>query len=125
MGLATNAAFASDPGVATYIARRPEGECLMNGPPAGSAVACGCGLPATVPVTAMLWAPLEDVQRDLSRGAGGFASAGVQVLGRPDTGHAHHGPQQDDGHDDQFHSAARRHASSRPETRPLAPPRAR
>src|SRR5262249_60994242 len=62
--LAMNCAFCRVPGVATYMARLPSGACLMNGPPAGSAVVCGCGLPATVPVTATDLS-LDDLKHDL------------------------------------------------------------
>jgi hypothetical protein len=38
-----------NPVVATYWARRPLGAWRTKGPPAGSAVVCGWGRPATVP----------------------------------------------------------------------------
>jgi hypothetical protein len=42
-----------NPALATYMARRPLGAWRTNGPPIGSAVVCGCGRPATVPLDAL------------------------------------------------------------------------
>src|SRR6516165_10269842 len=92
--------------LSTYMARRPSGAWRTKGPPAVSAVVCGCGRPATVPVVAGIIRPPLLSERADDFAQGGFPTVGSEVLSGPGVHHGHHRLEQERGNDDQFHRAA-------------------
>src|SRR5215472_8288509 len=74
--------------LSTYMARRPSGAWRTKGPPAVSAVVCGWGRPATVPVVAGIIRPPPSGERANDLAQGGFPTVGSEVLSGPGVIHS-------------------------------------